>query len=237
MRPAFAAGLACLLVLPAAAQPVESVTVTANALLGIWKVTCPHALGKSGFFGDWKWDTARDGFCRVGQGQGELTFHCLSMGAGTASLSGTHVHLAWGSMMARFVIDGEFQSQSNFAGHAAAKLAGISIEDPGPSSGVKIDPQTRAADEGGKADLLRAILSGGLSQVPHDLRMKDALPDRASLGRAQAVSHLGQQAKYGLPGKEPTDFLTVYAIEFDNGERICGLNQRDGGSFDAFQCA
>jgi hypothetical protein len=102
---------------------------------------------------------------------------------------------------------------------------------------VKINLAEQPRDKDGKTDLLRAILSDGLAQVPHDPRMKDNLPDRAKLGNMEAVFYLGRQERSGRPGENAADFFTVYAIEFDNGERICGLHQRDDGLLDAFQCA
>ena len=200
--------------------------------------TQPSALSdKSGLFSDWKWGPPGDSFCRIEQTEGELAFHCLAMGQGTAAITGNHIHLAWGSMMARLVIDADFQSDSSFAGHAAAKLAGISIEDPGPSTSAKINPAPGAADKGGK--LLQTIVSDGLVHVPHDPKVKDspALQEPNKLGSAQAFIYLGQQPRSGPPGTDLPDFFAVYAVEFDNGERICGLHQRDDGMLDAFQCA
>jgi len=138
--------------------------------------------------------------------------------------------------MARLAIDGEFQSEANFSGHTAVKLAGISTADLALSSGVKISPAQQPGDKGGKADLFRAILSDGLAQIPHDPRVKDSLPERTKLGNVEAIFYLGQQVRSERPWENPTDFFTVYAIEFENGERICGLHQRDGGTLDAFQC-
>ncbi len=228
--------LMCLSVLPAAAQ-VESVTVNANAVPGIWKLTRPNYIGKDGLFGAWKCGPARDTFCRLEQAGDELIHHCLAAGEGSATISGSHIHFAWGSMMARLAIDGEFQSDASFSGHTVVKLAGISAADPALSSGVKINPARQPGDEAGKADLLRVILSDGLARLPHDTRVNDSLPDRTKLGNVEAIFYLGQQVRSERPGRTPTDFFTVYAIEFGNGERICGLHQRDGGILDAFQCA
>jgi hypothetical protein len=235
IRFTLAAGLTCLLVLPAAAQDVENVTVSANAVPGIWKITHPHSLTKAGVFGEWKWGQPRESFCRIEQAGTEMAFHCLSMGNGTVTISGNHIHLAWGSMMARLVIDGEFQSGSSFAGHSAAKLAGISIEDPAISSGARIATAADVADKGGKSNLLRTVVSD-LTLVPHSPAVKDSAALPAALGRAETFVYLGQQA-FDLPGRKAADALTVYAVEFDNGERICGLHQRDDGMLDEFRCA
>jgi hypothetical protein len=64
--------------------------------------------------------------------------------------------------------------------------------------------------------------------------MKDAFA--AVAGRAQAFIYLGQQS-FDLPGRENAGLMTVYAIEFDNGERICGLHQDADGMPDVIRCA
>jgi hypothetical protein len=235
MRTVVAAALTFLLIVPAVAQDVESVTVRANAVLGIWKITHPHALAKAGLFGDWKWERRRDSFCRIEQAGSGMAFHCLSMGEGTVTVSGNRIHLAWGSMMARLVIDGEFQSDASFSGHSAAKLAGITIEDPAISSGARIATTAGAADKGGESNLLRTAVSD-FALIPHSPAVKDSPALSAALGRAQAFIYLGQQP-FDLPGRENVGLLAVYAIEFDNGERICGLHRDDDGMLDAFRCA
>jgi hypothetical protein len=235
MRTVAAAALACLLVLPAAAQNIECVTVSANAVPGIWKITHPHALTKAGLFGDWKWERRRESFCRIDQSGSGMAFHCLYMGEGTVTVSGNRIHLAWGSMMARLVVDGEFQSDTSFSGHSAAKLAGLTIEDPALSSGIRIVTAAGAADKGGKSNLLRTAVSD-IMLAPHSPAVKASPALSAALGRAQTFIYLGQQS-FDLPGRENTGLLAVYAIEFDNGERICGLHQDDDGTLDAFLCA
>jgi hypothetical protein len=235
MRTVAAAALSCLLIMPAVAQDVESVTVSANAVPGIWKITHPHALTKAGLFGDWKWERRRDSFCRIEQSGGGMAFHCLHMGEGTVTVSGNRIHLAWGSMMARLVIDGDFQSDSSFSGHSAAKLAGITIEDSAISSGERIATAADAVDKGGKSNLLRTFVSNP-ALVPRGPDVKDNPALSAALGRAQAFIYLGQQS-FDLHGRENVGVLAVYGIEFDNGERICGLHQDDHGMLDVFQCA
>ena len=49
---------------------------------------------------------------------------------------------------------------------------------------------------------------------------------------------LGHQDKDGGPEQQALkDYFSVYVVEFDHGERICGLHQRSDGVLDAFNCA
>ncbi len=231
--------LLCLVTAQAAAQQTESITVKASALAGPWKLTRPKYFGKTGIFADWKWGPPSENFCRIEQVRDELTIHCLNTGSGTVAVDGDHIHFAWGGLMARMVIDGVLRSESNFTGHAAAKLLGISMEDPGFSSGLKVNPAPASEDKGGKADLLRTVVIDGLEKVPHQATIKDspALRETPSLGNVQAVAYLGQQNKFAGPKQQDIlDFFAVYAVEFEGGERICGLHQRGDGTLDAFQC-
>jgi len=49
------------------------------------------------------------------------------------------------------------------------------------------------------------------------------------------ITGMGQQPHYRKGVKE-LDATSVYAVEFEGGERICGLHQRGDGTLDAFQC-
>ena len=49
------------------------------------------------------------------------------------------------------------------------------------------------------------------------------------------ITWMGQQPHYNK-GVESLDATSVYAVEFEGGERICGLHQRGDGTLDAFLC-
>lgn len=217
----------------ATAQETESVTVNASALPGVWKITRPSYIAKRGVFGAIKFGPLTSGFCRIEQADG-LTFHCLSSGSGTVTLDGPNIHFAQGIIIARAVLDGTFDTGNSFTGRMAMKLAGITTEDSHLSSGGKLDLsklQTGPADA-----LLRTVITNGLAQIPHDAKLKEpALP--SDLGEVQALIWLGHQDKGGGPD-QPTvkDYFSVYAVEFDHGERLCGLHQRDDGVLDVLHC-
>src|ERR1043166_7397964 len=65
-----------LLVAPAAAQPLETVEVDANALVGVWKVDLP-TYGAITFAGA-KWGPLKPNYCRIDPEQGGLSAKCFN---------------------------------------------------------------------------------------------------------------------------------------------------------------
>ncbi len=232
--------LAFLLLASAApAQDIEQVTVYGGNLSGFWKVTGPSWLQIT-LLGKVNWGTMRSGLCRIGHDHEGYDTHCFRQkgSGGTLEVDGSHFHLAWGSMLARLVYDGEVSSANQFHGHFAAKLMGISITDPDMSDGSKIALDDKATDEAGKAGLLRALLDG--ETVAHDTALDDAIAaartDRP--GTRESIIFLGRQAGPGGPNVTPApDYLAVYAVEYAQGERICWLHTDDDGKLAAFQCS
>jgi hypothetical protein len=231
--------LALLLLATAApAQEVEQVTVYGGNLSGFWHVTGPSWLQMT-LFGKVTWGPLINRICRIGHDHEGYDTHCYYQkgNGGTLEVDGSHFHLAWGTMLARMVYDGEVTSATAFRGHFAAKLMGISITDPEVSEGRKIALDPAASDAAGKAGLLRAVLNG--EAVPHDPKLDtDIAAARADrLGAIQQILYLGLQDK----GAGPTiaalpDYFAAYAVEFADGERLCWLHTYDDGKLAAFQC-
>jgi hypothetical protein len=227
--------LVLALMAASAAQETESITVNASALVGVWKITRPTYVAKRGIFAAIEFGPPLPGFCRIEQSKDELAVHCLAHGSGTARLDGPNIHFARGGMIARIVIDGVLQADKSFAGHEVFKLAGITIADTNLSSGAKLDLST--PQSGPPDSLLRGAIANGLRQTPHDIAVKDSPALTVDLGAVQAVVWLGYQDKFAPPGQPNIkDYFSVYAVEFDHGERICGLHRRADGVLDAFQC-
>jgi len=222
---------------PSMAQQTESVTVNADALLGVWKISRPNYVGKKGLFGDWAFGPARDFFCHMERKGDDLAMPCLQGGEASVTFRGDKIHLAGGIVLARLVIDGVMQPGNSFTGHAALKLVGISTEDSGISSGARLDLSTPPPDTGGMAQVLRELVAQGIAHTAHDDKVKDSAALSADLGSLQTAVYLGQQDRVGGPGRTDKGFYTVYALEFDKGERVCGLHRRDDGVLDAFQCS
>ena len=161
---------------------------------------------------------------------------------GAASLSDGSIHLAWGIMMARLVVDGRFETPTHYTGTFTFKLAGIRVVNPAPVSGTKVVPSPQAPDPDGKAALLRTILTEGPSRMPLDTdaiaKNTGGLADTLKAvppGPVLQIVWMGQEPRYNRGVKE-LDGISVYAVEFEGGERICGLHQRSDGTLDAFQC-
>lgn len=220
----------------AQAQLAETVTVNEATLTGLWKIAVPNGFSIN-LAQHVSFLPMKNIFCRITQSGSAFDIHCINRGysrSGSGTISGNKVHIAWGSMMARMVIDG-MRSGSDIDGHFAFKLSGISHEDSEPSHSERLAPPIAGADRGGKEALLKAVLEG--RPVPRDnaaILKNGGTTNPETLGAVQVVAYLGQSPRLG-GGADP-EFFTVYAVEFDNGERLCGLHQRDDGTLDAFHC-
>ena len=237
--------------LPATAQdkPVESVTVYGSTLVGVWRAGLPQYASKKGFFAPLIWGPLRDTFCRITPRKDDLDASCLQFLGQSPSVTvdGTHVHFAMGTMLARLVLDGEMVSAGDIRGHFQAKLVGIALEDPAVSEVIRVTPDPAAPDKAGKAALLRRILEEGLSGVPYDnaefgMKWNGHVGDVPSLGAVRAIAYLGQETYWGSPPQvkggmpDRPDFFSVYDVAFADGERLCGLHQREDGVLDGFRC-
>jgi hypothetical protein len=231
--------LALLLLATAApAQEVEQVTVYGGNLSGFWHVNGPSWL-QMNLFGKLTWGPLHGAICRIGHDHEGYDTHCFYQkgSGGTLEVDGSHFHLAWGSMLARMVYDGEVTSATAFHGHFAAKLMGIPITDPDVSDGNKISLDPATPDAAGKAGVLRAVLNG--EAEAHDPKLDEVIAaaraDRP--GAMQQIIYLGMQGKAAGPKVAAVpDFLAVYAVEYADGERICWLHTEDDGKLAAFQC-
>lgn len=226
---------------PAHAQPSAQTdgpeSVTVHGPTGIWRVSGPGWL-KAGLFQGFHWGPLRERYCRVVTGEKGLHTRCYSHDYGTSDTlesDGHAVHLAWGTMMARIVMDGTMASPTRFTGHFGVKIAGIRVRDDDLTEGVKIEPDPAAPDAAGKVALLRAILSG--HTPPHEARLDKPIAEAQAmnLGAIQSIAYIGAQDKPTGAGQTPVPgWLAVYAVDFDKGQRVCVLHQ--GEQLDAFEC-
>jgi len=227
--------LLCVLVAPSAvlAQP-ETIESRDTSLSGLWRISLPAGFASNGV--TVQFQPMRDVFCRLS----ETEIHCLNGGyarSGTIDRDGRAVHIAWGTMMARMAIDGTY-SNGVIDGVFAFKLAGIAHEAPKRSRSMRLPPLTVEQDGGGKAALLRQVLTDPRA-VPRDdaaiARNEGALPKGlGKLGGIEAVAWLGLSSRLGHSGQ--ADFFSTYAVEFARGELVCGLHQREDGVLDGFVC-
>lgn len=216
--------LLCLMPAEALAQ-TENIAVQENRnLSGLWRIQVPESV-RINFFGRAQFGPMRDIFCRI---EDNLDIHCLNGGYsrnGSATRNGDSVHIAWGSMMARFAIDGELAANS-IIGTFAFKLSGISHQAPVASNSARFTADT-VEQMNDRASILTAYLKSpeGAGALPHALE---------ELGPVEQIVYLGTSPR--LDGSGSSDYFNVYAMEFSGGERICGVHQRSDGTRDAFQC-
>ena len=244
-----------LLAAPAMAQdaPVESVTAYGSSLVGVWHGT----LVQSGFWAlldaltrisPATFGQMGNAFCRIAPVKNELEMSCFQFGkAGRVTVDGDHVRIG-GSRMA---FEGGQPDSTHLRGHfRSTSWLGASRENPVVAEAVRLAPQSDAPDTSGKAPLLRRILEQGLAAVPQDadaIKKNGPAFTQPALGPVQSLSYLGQETKWDWPpppGVKPDimhipnrpDFFSVYLVTFAQGERLCGLHQRDDGVLDALHC-
>lgn len=247
-----------LLATPATAE-VETVNAYGTSLVGVWHGTLVQSgfrgIGGVGFFGALTGASPAtlgqmaDAFCRIAPEKGELQMSCVQFGiSGMVTSKDGHVRIG-GSRMA---FEGEQPDANNLRGHfRSTSWVGASNENPTVAEAVRLTPQADAPDTAGKGPLLRRILEQGLGGVPQDagaMKKNDSLLALPKLGAVQSLSYLGQETKLDWPPPPGVkgdilhipnrpDFFSVYFVKFADGERLCGLHQRDDGVLDAFRCA
>jgi hypothetical protein len=254
-----------LLAGPVMAQP-ETVKVDGQETLsGLWKISFPagasgYMPGRGRLY-----SAAMESFCRLQQMGQSVSAICLP-GWGPDSggeLGGGTLHLAWGIALARTVIDAKIETASvrAFEGDFALKIFGIRHDAPTPASARKLVLDSTAPDTAGKARLLTRTLeelATGAIATPHaaDVALnfgrqmgnnKANTPEEIrSLGKVEAVLYLGEgSAPHGRFSDEDTARRSVaipgfafsaYQVEFTNGQRLCGIHERQDGVLDGFLC-
>jgi hypothetical protein len=216
-----------LAVLPIAAQAqTESISVETKAIEGVWEITgAPNNI-----------------FCRIERNGDDLAGYCATFGPekGSVEIDEGRMHIAFGSMALRLVIDGPMQSGTRFTGRLTAKIFGVEHDSPGLLTGSKMILSDAAPDEGGKAGLLRHLLEEmRLGKPTETFTATGPAPfvmlapaTLRTMGATEAIIHIGSL----FTGKAGSIRAQVYVVEFANGESICSLNQRDDGALDQFQC-
>jgi hypothetical protein len=216
-----------LAVLPPAAQAQpETVMVETQAVEGVWELTgAPNNI-----------------FCRIEREGDGMAAYCTPFGPekGRVEVDGGRLHMAFGSMALRLVIDGPMQSATRFTAHLSAKIFGVERGSATLLSGRKMTLSQIAPDEGGKADLLRHLLEEMRVGTPAETFVATGPAPTAmlapatlqTLGATEAIIHIGTL----FSGKKNSTRAQAYVVEFANGERICTFNQRDDGALETFQC-
>ena len=237
-----------------------------QTLSGLWKISFPagasgYMPGRGRLY-----MTGMESFCRLQQTGKNVSAICLpgwGPDSGDGELDGKDLHLAWGVALARAVIDAKIESASvrAFNGGFALKVFGIRHDAPAPASARKLVLDPAAVDMAGKANLLTRTLgelAAGAIGTPHDAdvalnfghqmgaNQANTADEIRKLGKVEAVLYLGEgsaahsravdvdttRAALALPGFA----FSAYQVEFTNGERLCGIHQREDGVLDGFLC-
>ena len=225
-----------LLSAPAMAQDVETVTSSAASLAGLWKITWP-APGESE---DASSHVAF--YCRIEQTREAPSVYCFERQNGTLTVADGKLRILWSPPLTpqSNVIDATMVSADSFTGSDRVRMAGITVlrfELTGTRQ--QVDPQTR--DAAGKASQLRLVLDemahGPLSR-PYEKTAQVDLPGLEMLRRLGPVKSTTYLARTPIwrDGAWVRDFFSLYLVDFQNGNRLCGLHQRDDGVLDAFRC-
>lgn len=239
----------------AASLPVEQVLVDGSkSLRGIWKIQVPGSAAypdNDTFAEDQgemdlppqarglKFGPPREQFCRIG-GDDTMTIRCISFGRpgdGVVSSQGNQVSLSWGNPRLRLVLHGTLQSSERFDGRFTMEQERNRVSAPQTLMGEKVD-LARTADTAGRGFMLKGVLAA-LSLGDTTLLASGA-PDVAppqdlpGLGKVLAVYDIGEAPL--LRDAKLRPFFEVYAVEFANGERLCGLHQNPYGKIDGLRC-
>ena len=248
------------------AQSETVVVPGKTTLSGLWKISFPAGVtgympGRGRLI-----SAAVESFCRLEQKGENVSATCLpgwGPDSGDGALDGKELHLAWGIALARAVIDAEIESASvrTFNGAFALKFFGIRHDAPTPASARKLVLDPTTPDTAGKTKLLTQTLeelASGAIVTPHDPDMvlnfgpgitgykRDTPEEIRNLGRVEAALYLGEGSTvrprlselhpaHPLP-PFPVFTFSAYQVEFTNGERLCGIHQREDGVLDGLVC-
>lgn len=255
-----------LLAAPAVAQTETVQVDGNETLSGVWKISFPagasgYMPGRGRLY-----TGAMESFCRLQQTGETVFASCLpgwGPDSGGGELDGRELHLAWGIAVMRAVIDAKIEGAPAraFNGNFALKILGIRHQAPGPASARKLVLDPAVADAAGKARMLTQALeelAAGAIVTPHaaDVALNfgrqfgdnqaNTAEDIRSLGRVDAVVYLGEgsaphgrvsnvdttHAAFAIPGFA----FSAYQVEFTNGQRLCGIHQREDGVLDGLLC-
>jgi len=243
----------------------ETVTVTAESLIGPWRIGMPWwnfikggAPAQTPDYGP-----TRDAYCRVGGKRDDLHTYCLlpytpfKSDEGDMTLHGDTIHICWCEFLGGDTIDVTQKSPGIFTGSVASKFVGFPVSRvPGVSIASKIVVSDRMPDAGGKSAVLAKLLAGiadgaplsSLAQLPY--KLPDSAPPPTSeelrgLGAIQLIAYLGHTAtpeEYAAVGRarlrnDRAFVMQVYDVEFASGERVCEISTREDGVVNGLVCA
>src|SRR3954466_1045806 len=152
--PALCALLLGFSALSASAQPVETITVTASALIGTWTITEPSAQKNGGQ------PTPDKMHCRIEPSGSALALFCFERRNGRLDFTDGKLRILWSPTLAQSnIIEAQMTSPTSFAGRERVTWVGVTLFTRDALKGVKFTPAAKAADPGPSVSRLRTILA------------------------------------------------------------------------------
>lgn len=239
-----------------AAPHSESVVVEhPNVLAGVWRFP-PHERmwAWSSFDTIWS-DLGPEMYCRIGIAEPDFAFDCFGpqMAIGKATLDGDEVRLSRKALSSAtgytgrnyWIFRGRLQSNTAIAGHVGAKVGSVARDNPRPITITKQVLSEATPDRGGLAEFLRVVLDqmerAAVLLTPSDDMVPMTPQSLHALGPIVSIIYVGEYhpvvdvdwTKGMLYRREAS---SIYAVEFENGERLCGLGRSAEGALTDFRC-
>lgn len=248
------------------ALPTETVTAYGTVSLpGFWKIAIPSSAIKrsragtdeasmgeivdgSGFLQDHHilFGPPRDQLCRIGAAGdgGALAAWCISFGGpqgAAVEAGGKTLSLAWSAGRGvKLTLRGTLNNAQGFGAEFLFEQDRETYRDGDRLAGSKFDLARSGEDSGGMSVMLAgtlAALSLGDAALLQAQAPDVAAPPQellAALGGVVSTAWLGRAPRLRDP--KLADFFEVYAVEFANGERLCGIHQGPYGKVDGLVC-
>ncbi len=224
---------------------VSPVTVLGERNLGgVWKFYMPQRLDVS-LPGGFAYGRVATHLCRVVQHGEAISGNCLldSVSPLSGGVLGSHLRLH----LAGLTFSGRAVGWNRLQGAFALRVMGLGVTPPLPAAadrrvgaaGVPPAAGTEAAVRAALDDVRAAHLlpsrysAGGLRQVGDILPV--LRPALDALGPLQALSYADAQELIGPKG-EHLGTMAVFAADFAQGTRLCGVALAPDGRTDRFMC-
>lgn len=217
------------LLAPAGVSPAEagatSLTVTAGpSLSGAWRFYVPHRLDvslSSGF----SYGRVAMQLCRLVQRGEAISGDCLL--DEVTPLSGS-VHGDGFTLHVRgLTFEGRVVGWSRLQGSVALHVLGLGVTPPLPAAAERRMGPAASPPAAGTEAAVRVAIGDALARKVH--------PPLKGLGALESLSYVDAQEVIGPKG-EALGAMSVFAADFAQGTRLCGVALGQGGRIDRFMC-
>jgi hypothetical protein len=210
---------------PAPGQPgATSLTVIAGpSLSGAWKFYLPHRLDVrlTGF----TYGRVTMHLCRLVQRGAAISGDCLldAVTPVTGSVQGDRFSLRLHGL----TFEGKVIGWNRLQGSFALQLLGLGVTPPLPAAADRRVGAAATLPAAGTEAAVRAAIGEALAAKRQ--------PALAGLGPLEALSYVDAQELIGPKG-QTLGTMAVFAADFAQGTRLCGVALAPGGRIDRFMC-